>query len=126
MKRDNINHYDPNAWSNAGPGSITRVLKQICHRNRVPDLEPEYCWGFKVFPPKTFYAIHWRKWEMFFDANPDVINAVMNMTKDSVAIHLWNRLSVKKQVVKSEPKIVYGFVAENNCPKAFEASGPYF
>lgn len=90
------------------------------------DLKPEFCWGFKVFPKDTFYAIHWQNWNEFFDPNPAVVDAALKKTKNSIAVHVWNKLSAKQPILKSGAKTVYGILAENNCPNVFGASGLYF
>lgn len=49
----------------------------------------------------------------------------MEMTKESVAIHVWNKHSFK-QKLKVGTKVAYGIIAEKNCPKVYSASGEYF
>lgn len=104
-------------------GVITRVLKTICHVNEPSKMMPEQCLGFKVYAPRGFYAIPWQKWEMFFD--PDKLNKTMEMTKDSIVIHVWNKHSIKRKL-KVNTKAAYGVVADMNCPKVYRSCGDYF
>lgn len=102
---------------------ITRVLKSICNVEKPPQMTPEKCLGFKVFSPKNFYAVPWPKWEYFFDV--DKLNQTMDMIKDSMVIHAWNKHSIK-QKFKVGTKAAYGLVAEKNCPKVYASTGEYF
>lgn len=83
----------------------------------------EQCLGFKVFPPRIFYAVPWPKWEYFFDVKQ--LHKTMEMTKESVAIHVWNKHSFK-QKLRVGTKAAYGIIAERNCPKVYTESGVYF
>lgn len=87
-------------------------------------MTPEHCWGFKILPTKTFYPVHYDVWEQYFD--PNYTRKILRTTKDSAAIHLWNKLSIKRRIDKSEPQTAYGAIAEKNCPNVFYASGDYF
>lgn len=86
-------------------------------------MTPDQCLGFKVYPPKSFYAVPWPKWEYFFDE--DKLNKTMEMTKESIAIHVWNKHSFKRQF-KVGTKAAYGIIAEKNCPKVYQSTGIYF
>lgn len=83
----------------------------------------ENCLGFKVYPPNAFYAVPWPKWKLFFDA--DSLNKTLNMTKDSIAIHVWNKHSIK-QKLKVGTKAAYGIIASKNCPRVYDAAGEFF
>lgn len=67
-------------------GVITRVLQSICHVENPPEMTQDECLGFKVYSPNAFYAVPWRKWEMFFD--PKKLNKTLEMTKDSIGIKI--------------------------------------
>lgn len=105
------------------PGVITRVLRSICHVEMPPKMTPEQCLGFKVYSPQGFYAIPWPKWEMFFD--PKKLNRTLELTKDSIVIHVWNKHSIKRKV-KVNSKVAYGVVADANCPRVYRSCGEYF
>lgn len=104
-------------------GVITRVLQSICHVNKPPEMTQDECLGFKVYPPNGFYAVPWPKWEMFFD--PKKLNETLNMTKDSIVIHVWNKHSIKRKL-KVGTKAAYGLAAEMNCPLVYRSCGDYF
>lgn len=124
--KENTENYLPQDWAYSGPGAVTRVLQKICRKNYVADLRPEFCWGLTVFPSNAFYPVHWTQWSKYFDASRDNLNETLNAIQDSIAVHMWNRMSAQKILSKSEPKTVYGILAEKNCPNVFEASGFYF
>lgn len=126
MYRENINGYKPHEWATNGPGTLTRVLRKICRINDIYSMKPEYCWGFKVFGPETFYAIYYPIWRHFFETNPTVVNSTLDKIKNSISIHVWNKLSKNEIIDKNKPKTAYGIVAEKNCPKVFESTGRYF
>lgn len=106
-----------------GPGTITRVLKTICHVDKPPQMAKDQCLGFKVYPPSAFYAVPWPDWHFFFD--PDKLNKTLEMTKDSIVIHVWNKHSFKRKL-KVGTKAAYGIIAERNCPKVYSSVGDLF
>lgn len=88
------------------------------------EMNPDKCWGFKVFPRSTFYAVNSKSWQMFF--NPNVTETVLQMIKDSVIVHVWNKHSANKNIQKINRKTAYEVIASENCPKVYEASGGEF
>lgn len=83
----------------------------------------ERCNGFRVYPPNEFYAIPWRNWSWFFEQN--YTKQTLSMTKDSLAIHVWNKHSIKKKL-KVGSKVAYGIIAEKHCPNVYKSCGKYF
>lgn len=84
---------------------------------------PENCLGFKVYPPKGFYAVPWPKWDMFFD--PEKLNKTIEMTKDSIIVHVWNNHSIKR-TLDVTTKAAYNVIAKKNCPRVFSSCGDHF
>lgn len=140
--REFYTRFDGKVWANNGPGkfnwlpfsffithkclflgAITRVLRTICHVNDLSEMTPEKCSGFQVYPPRKFYPIPWWNWELYFDT--DKFNKTIDMIKDSIIIHLWNKLS-KNRKLKVNTKAVYGVVADMYCPKVYRSCGEYF
>ncbi|XP_055298368.1 lactosylceramide 4-alpha-galactosyltransferase-like [Sitodiplosis mosellana] len=124
--REHTQYYKPRELLPHGSGSITRVMQKICHRKKTLEMMPEFCWGFKVFPERTFFPIPRWSWRQYFDTNATALNETLHQIKESVAVHFWNSFSQYRNVMKSEPRNVYRFLAEQFCPKVFQASGPYF
>lgn len=116
-------NFNGNNWGSNGPGVITRVLHDICRTKSPQLMTRNRCTGFKVFPIEAFYAIPWPKWEHFFD--PSFTESVLNRTKNSIAVHIWNRHSTGK-VINVGSKAAYAEFAEKHCPKVYKASGTYF
>lgn len=86
-------------------------------------MTPERCLGFKVYPPSAFYAVPWPKWDLFFDTN--ALNKTLEMTKDSIVIHVWNKHSIKRKL-KVGALAAYGVAAAKNCPTVYNSVGEYF
>lgn len=139
------NNFKPNVWGDTGPRAITRTLQTICNVTNVNDMKPEICSGFNVLPPNVFYPIYHSHWTSYFDA--DVKEECLKATKNSVAIHVWNKLSSQQPILKDfqnqtlvekygnqmKQKITnpfgetaYGIIAKANCPRAYESSGELF
>lgn len=110
-------------------------------------MNPRICWGFTVLSKEFLYPIYWTDWEQFF--NPSTLNETLNITRDAVAVHFWNRLSSKvpilkefknetiieahKQLILQSTNIknpigetAYGAMAKANCPLAYNSSSIYF
>lgn len=124
--RENIETYVPNEWTTSGVGAMTRIVQKTCHTINTFEAKPEFCWGFKLYPPNVFYPIHWSNWLNLFSLDPMVVSETLVLTKHSITAHAWNKLTVNQIIDKSKPKTVYGTLAETNCPDVYDASGSYF
>lgn len=120
---DFMNNFNGRDWGNNGPGVITRVLHQICKTKSTKHMTREQCGGFKAYPPNEFYAVQWRHWQHFFDQK--YTNATLELTKDSLVIHVWNKKSINEKV-KVGSNAAYGIVASRHCPKVYQSCGEYF
>lgn len=87
-------------------------------------MQKKDCQGFTVYPPEYFYPIPWWNWTMYF--KEEFYNHVLNMSKNSYAVHVWNKHSGLTKVPTKEKKIPYIHFAKNNCPKVFNACEGYF
>lgn len=90
--------FDPSVWGDTGPQAITRTLQRICNVTQVSNMKPENCWGFNVMPTSVFYPVHYSLWKEYFDIK--YANRVLRETKDSIAIHVWNKLSSEQPIFK--------------------------
>ncbi|CAG9865108.1 unnamed protein product [Phyllotreta striolata] len=113
--KHNFNGHD---WGNNGPGVITRLLKSLCGVQLAKDMIGKDCGGFTAYPPHTFYPVPWEKWKMYFDENST--KAVLNMAKDSVAVHVWNKHSERTSLPLTSGA-PYMYFAKKYCPKVIEA-----
>lgn len=100
-----------------------RVLHKICKTKSSQAMTRAQCKGFKVYPPSDLYAIHWSRWQMFFEES--ALKKTLELTKDSIAIHVWNKLSIERKV-RVGSKVAYGVIAEKYCPKVYHSCGEYF
>ena len=121
--RDLMKNFRGNLWGNNGPGVITRTLQRICSAKYVRDMTPARCAGFKVFPPSTFYPIHYKNWKMYFETKNK--NATMKMIEKAMAIHVWNKLSNAREV-RVDSDVPYAIIARKHCPKIFNNCGKIF
>lgn len=125
--RENTENYQPNLWGHSGPGAVTRVLQRICNQTHVEDMTLERCGGFKVFPPSTFFPIDYNNWAEFYDTNQSVVESTLKASQDSIAVHMWNKMSNGIKVVKSkDAKSAFQIMAQKNCPKVFDATELHF
>lgn len=121
FERELVKNFRPKEWDYNGPKLLTRILeKQVCNTN-LPNMTPEKCRGFRVFPPNEFYAVNWDTWYQLFDVR--YTNRVLRATKNSSAVHLWTHAWRNAIIMKSIPKTAHEIIAEKNCPKAFQSSG---
>ncbi|KAH8377506.1 hypothetical protein KR093_005750 [Drosophila rubida] len=122
---DLTKHYNGDAYVSNGPTLISRVVRQICGTNSIPQMleDPKYCKGFKVFDASVFYAINSMYWRNFFD--PNKTEEVMDQIKGSYLTHVWNRASFSR-LFKTDTQNAYGKYASQHCPKTFAAAGEYF
>lgn len=110
-------------WGHNGPGVITRLTKEVCKSNSIDNIIGKNCDDFRVYPPEMFYSIEWRKWKSFF--NEQDFAAVMNKTRDSYFIHVWNKHSWKEKL-PLDSKSAYLTFAKKFCPKVYEQCDYYF
>lgn len=123
VSRDFIENFRGDVFINNGPGVITRVLQKICKTEIPSEMTSDRCDGFRVYQPSEFYAVSWEAWHNYF--NRDSTKSTLAMTKDSLAVHVWNKLS-KDETIEVGSNVAYGIIAEKNCPRVYRASGKYF
>lgn len=118
-----MNSFDGQDWGNNGPGVITRVLHKVCQTEYPPLMTRSRCHDFNVFPVDAFYAVHWEDWRYFFEER--YTNKTLRMTKDSIAVHVWNKHSVNTKI-KVGSNVAYGLLAAEYCPRVYKSCGEYF
>lgn len=91
------------------------MLQKLCKTENALKMTREQCSGFNVYPPSTFYAVSWRNWNWLFDS--EFTNKTLELIKDSVAVHVWNKLSYKAKVSED---VAYGIIAKAYCPNVYE------
>ncbi|RHN71917.1 putative glycosyltransferase, DXD sugar-binding, alpha 1,4-glycosyltransferase [Medicago truncatula] len=89
--------FDGNKWGHNGPYLISRVVSRVSGREG---------YNFSVVPPSAFYPVDWRGIKSLFRGPGDEIHSkwlvkkMVQIRKESYAVHLWNRQSGKLEVVK--------------------------
>ncbi len=83
----------------------------------------ERCHGFMALKRSYVYAVYYTSWKYFFDEN--YTNYVLNVTNDSIAVHLWNKLSAAK-MIRVGSNTAYGLLARDYCPRVYGSCGDYF
>lgn len=123
LSREFQSSFDGDDWGNNGPGVITRVLQKICQTVHPALMTRDRCKGFNVFPVDKVYAVGWKDWRYFFDEKYS--ERTMKMTRDSIAIHVWNKHS-SVQSIPQGSQAAYRLLAAEYCPKVYELSGEFF
>lgn len=89
--------FDGNKWGHNGPYLTSRVVSRVSGREG---------YNFSVVPPSAFYPVDWRGIKSLFRGPSDEIHSkwlvkkMVQIRKESYAVHLWNRQSGKLKVVK--------------------------
>lgn len=109
-------------WATNGPLLVTRVLQRVCNTTLSKEMTHERC-GFQVLPINTFYAIYYPSFALFFD--PKAAENVFSQVKDSILIHVWNKLSFQSKLKKGSGA-AYGLLAELHCNKVYNNCGEDF
>lgn len=117
--RDNFNG---SLWANNGPGVVTRVSQKLCKTHEIAWIYLKFvrCSGIRVFSPSAFYAVHWSRWQDFFDS--DKLEATMAAMEHSYVAHIWNHMS-KNRPLTATSKNAYRNITEKNCPRVYKALG---
>ncbi|XP_034937294.1 lactosylceramide 4-alpha-galactosyltransferase-like isoform X2 [Chelonus insularis] len=121
--RDLKKNFRGDIWGNNGPGVITRILQRICAAKYAQDMTKARCHGFNVYPPSTFYPIHYKKWKLYFDAKKR--NETLRMIEKALIIHVWNKLS-QFETIRIGSDVPYAIIANQYCPKIFNNCSKFF
>lgn len=116
-------NFNGRKWDDSSVRVLSRALAKICGTNKLNEVTPNKCQGFKLYPYDTFYAIHFEESEYFFE--PKLQDIAMTMVNKSIGIHAWNKVTAGIRVKKTD-RIALLEIAKTFCPLTFEASGEYF
>lgn len=123
FNREFQKNFNGDKWGFNGPKLLTRVLQQFCNTNAIEEMTPARCHEFNILPTSTFYAIQWQNWLDFFEYH--YTTDVMNLTEQSIAVHLWNKYS-HEILFEVGTNVAYGLIAEQYCPQVYRSCGEYF
>ncbi|XP_032585116.1 lactosylceramide 4-alpha-galactosyltransferase isoform X2 [Drosophila mojavensis] len=118
-------YFNGNDYVQNGPTLVTAVLLKYCGTSLMKAIEGgrKSCKGFRLFNTTAFYSIPWPEWRHFTE--PRYLEETMARTKDSLMIHMWNKLS-RGERIKVGSNAAYVKYSEKNCPRTYEAAGGYF
>ncbi|XP_064483853.1 lactosylceramide 4-alpha-galactosyltransferase-like isoform X3 [Ornithodoros turicata] len=109
--------YQPYDWDYNGPGLLNRMLQKRCPGAwNVTDASLT-CGNITVLSSSAFFAVPFPMWEMFF--NLSRTEEVLQVTRNSYAVHFWNNLSKNTKVIVGSGA-AYDVLARTNCPKVYE------
>lgn len=95
----------------------------LCKTDKTSMMTRERCSGFLVFEPSFVYAVHFSKWNYFFEET--FAEEVFKITNHSLVVHMWNKFSASKSV-RVGSNVAYGLLAKDYCPKVYGSCGDYF
>ncbi|KAL5284220.1 hypothetical protein ACFFRR_006475 [Megaselia abdita] len=122
--KDLVANYKGDVWAHNGPLCVTRILaNKICKTWSTSKMTADNCHGFRAMPRNAFYAIYYPQHHYFFEE--PYLKEGLALTKDSILIHVWNKLSSQRRV-KVGSKTLYGVHAEQYCPRVYGSCGDYF
>lgn len=112
-----MENFDGSVWGKNGPEVMLRVLKNICPP--VNGSLPNQCGkDFTILPQKSCYEITYPEWKKFF--TDDDAKEVMERTRESYFIHLWNKM-IENHKVKLDSKAAILTIAKESCPLVFHS-----
>lgn len=120
------NNFNGQKWGHNGPGVISRVASEFCVATNVTEiLESSCAANLKIFPPQTFYPIHWTNSSDFFKESTE--ESAEKLVEDSYVVHVWNKMTSDKQIhVDTDKNVLYSILARKFCPKVFKICTEYF
>lgn len=98
-------------WSSNGATLLAHVLRRVCNGSDLME-----CRVFSVLRRDELYAVHYGIWWVLFE--PRLAAEVMELVRESRAVHFWNRLSGGKAVVVGSGS-AYELLAKEFCPKVY-------
>ncbi|KAK7086687.1 hypothetical protein SK128_003262, partial [Halocaridina rubra] len=118
-----LENFNPNIWSNNGPGVVTRVMKQMCKEsveefylikaNKKSKGRHRVCGGVKILPPELIYPIHFSDWKLLFQPN---LGYRFLSKCDAYGVHMWNKLSEAEETHVGDGSIS-DITAKKFCPE---------
>lgn len=110
-----IENYDSQKQWGIGPRLLTKVVKKYC---KIEDFAKSTdCGNFTILPIEKCYAIKGSFWYKFYEESH--MDSVLDQTRNSYFIHLWNFQSSKKKISTST-KNAFNVLASRYCSRTFE------
>lgn len=112
-----MSKYEGSVFISAGPTIWTRVCEKLCSTVDRTLWTRERCSGLRLLPKELVYPIEWGKFMLYLF--PDNLEQVLELSKNSTIIHVWNDRS-KKFWYKTGTNNAYQVIAEKNCPNVYK------
>lgn len=116
-------NYDGEVWDINGPTFLTSTFKRVCQTNEINQMNRSRCDSISVYPSSVFYPIGFKAKHYLFEKSE--INNALDIVKNSVGIHLWNRLTSQIKL-KVKDETAYNILAKEHCPRVYRSCGEDF
>ena len=108
---DDLQHYistnfDGNIWGRNGPLAVTKIILKM-QKTKTSE-------KVLVYPKEQFYPIPFQEYWKIFNSNYK--KEVLDKTKDSYGIHMWNAMNKLAKKASSDPNSAFEALALKHCP----------
>lgn len=110
-------------WDDSSVRVLTRAIVQVCGTNQLSEISVKRCKGFKMYPAETFYPVSFK--DRNFLMYPMYEKEAIEMTKNSVGVHVWNKMTASKKLKKTSHAALVQ-LAKKYCPLTFDSIKDYY
>jgi hypothetical protein len=103
------------------PSSVSWLKPLLCLQ--IAQLPTERCGDFQILSHGEFYPVSYYDAPLLF--NDSSTQKIMDETKDSFGVHIWNARS-RIMTVNAGSQQPYSLLAATNCPRMYAACGGNF
>ncbi|XP_069812834.1 alpha-1,4-N-acetylglucosaminyltransferase-like [Dendropsophus ebraccatus] len=111
-----VQNYKGDVWGQQGPLLLTRIVRKYCGLPQFKSVDHMMCANISYFHRERFAPIPWPSWGKFFE----VWNKLPTFD-NTYAIHLWNFMNTKKQVMVPKSNTLIEHLYKQYCPSTYEA-----
>lgn len=117
FRSDLAEDYKPQSWGYNGPHSFQRVLRKICNKVDLSEVDRRHCRGAKIYPAEMFYPLYGPESLKYFD--PNLTEEVLNKTTKIVGFHFYNSASKAIDKITMRDGSAYDLIAREHCPRVY-------
>lgn len=92
--------------------------------DKIQDMRPEICEGFKLYSQQEFYPITYGELDKFFE--PKLLESAKKKLDKAWTVHLWNKLTENRPVKLSANNSLIEYLAKEYCPYVYRESNGTF